>query len=162
MRLLKSFSYLAFAALLLGLASATAQANSLMAGSQGRIRFQSVTAKTMFDLARKNQAGWSNTTVWGDLTLPATREAKAPAVVLMHGSAGVTPSMKQWVTSLTEIGVAVFVVDSFGPRGAQQTMNDQTAVPYAAFQTALLRHENCKAWTLVARSPAPRCANGKS
>jgi dienelactone hydrolase len=55
-----------------------------------------------------------------------------PVMVLMHGSAGVGPALSQWVDAFNEIGVATFVVDSFGPRGVKSMVENQTLIPTAA------------------------------
>ncbi|HEX3176270.1 MAG TPA: dienelactone hydrolase family protein [Methylomirabilota bacterium] len=52
----------------------------------------------------------------GVLMLPeATRPS--PAVILMHGCSGVSPTMRQWATVLRGWGYASFVLDSFKGRG---------------------------------------------
>ena len=58
-------------------------------------------------------------TVYGDLLMPATRvEGKVPAVVFSHGSEGVSSLyFDVWAKALNGAGYAVFVVDSFKPRG---------------------------------------------
>jgi dienelactone hydrolase len=111
---------------------AAANAQEFQRDTQGRIEFASFTPKTMFDLVREHRDRWIAQKIWGDLSLPKNAAEKVPAIVLMHGSAGVTRSMEQWVDALNEIGVATFVVDSFGPRGVRSTMEDQLRVPYAA------------------------------
>lgn len=113
-------------------ALSTVNAQALDADTQGRIEFDSFTPKTMFDLVREHRQNWAEQRVWGDLTLPKTGDAKVPAMVLLHGSAGIGPGMKQWVDAFNDIGVATFVVSSFEPRGEKQTMDDQSRVPYAA------------------------------
>jgi dienelactone hydrolase len=100
--------------------------------SSGRIEFQSFTPKSMFDLARERRQDWPNTKVWGDLSFPANAAGKVPAIVLSHGSGGVERSMSQWVEALNDIGVATFVVDTFGPRGVKRTAEDQTLISPAA------------------------------
>ncbi|MDW3687853.1 dienelactone hydrolase family protein [Cupriavidus sp. CV2] len=107
-------------------------AQTLSPETQDRIEFNSFTPKTMFDLARENRENWAEQKVWGDLSLPKTDAVKVPAIVLMHGSAGVEASMAQWVQAFNEIGVATFVVYVFEPRGVKRTAEDQTLVPYAA------------------------------
>lgn len=110
-------------------------AQELRAETQGRIEFQSFTPKTMFDLARERRQNWTEQKVWGDLHLPQRREGnddKIPAVVLMHGSGGIEPSMTQWVDAFNDIGVATFVVSVFEPRGVKRTAENQSLVPYSA------------------------------
>ncbi len=97
-----------------------------------RIPFKSATPATLYDVARERRDRWPVTEVWGDLSLPAGANGPIPAVVLAHGSDGVTPSLAQWVNLFNDMGVATFVVDSFGPRGVSSTAADQTSVPAAA------------------------------
>lgn len=53
----------------------------------------------------------------GKLMLPAG-DSKVPAVVIGHTVGGVKPVLyHRWAKSLNDAGFAVFVVDSFGPRG---------------------------------------------
>ena len=119
-------------AMALGVVVATASAQELNADTQGRIEFISYTPKTMFDLVRERRQNWQAQHVWGDLTLPRGGGVKVPAIVLMHGSGGIGPAMKQWVDAFNDIGVATFVVSSFEPRGVKQTIDDQTQVPAGA------------------------------
>lgn len=52
------------------------------------------------------------------LTVPTPVPSRVPAVVLLHGSTGVTPAIHRWATELaTVLGVAVATVDSFNARG---------------------------------------------
>lgn len=104
------------------------------APAEGEIRFASYTPKTMYDLARQRRHAWAHTEVWGELRFPpaATAGKRMPAVILMHGSAGIGPAMQQWVEAFHEIGVATFVVDSYTPRGVRNTEADQAVVPNAA------------------------------
>ena len=118
-------------------------AQDLELETQGRIDFASFTPKTMFDLARERRQNWAEQRIWGDLSLPKVADEKVPAMVLMHGSAGVERSMVQWVDAFNEIGVATFVVNVFEPRGVKRTVENQALVPSAAdlmdaFQALLL------------------------
>ena len=119
------------AVLLLALPPAAA-AQDLKPDTQGRIAFDSFTPKTMFDLARERRQNWAAQRVWGELSLPKAASDKIPAMVLMHGSAGVEGSMSQWVDALNDIGVATFVVHVFEARGVKRTAENQTLVPYSA------------------------------
>jgi dienelactone hydrolase len=114
------------------LASSLALAETLDKTSIGRIEFLSYTPKSMFDLARERRQNWTEIKIWGDLSFPPGMQDKVPAIVLSHGSAGVERSMAQWVEALNDIGVATFVVDSFGPRGVKRTAEDQSMVSPAA------------------------------
>lgn len=103
----------------------SAQSQILEKNSQGRIEFDSFTTASMFDLARERRQNWTAQKIWGDLSLPTTTNSKVPAIILMHGSGGVAPHLNQWVNAFNEIGVATFVVDSFGPRNIKSMVSDQ-------------------------------------
>ena len=62
----------------------------------------------------------------GELRLPASGAAKVPAVVLIHGSDGLGPSLDRWAWEINGIGVAAFLLDSFSGRGLVRTDTDQT------------------------------------
>lgn len=86
----------------------------------------------MYELDLQFRQHWLSTTVWGDLSFPKAGIEKVPAMVISHGSGGVGRNIDQWVEALNEIGVATFVVDSFTPRGAKRTVEDQSLVPETA------------------------------
>jgi dienelactone hydrolase len=113
---------------------AMAQSENLSDGRSGRIEFQSVNVPSMWEFARKNTTNTKQQTVWGDLLMPKKVEGKVPALVIMHGSAGVEPwAYDLWAAKLNPAGVAVFVVDSYKPRGVSETntnqLGDQVTMP---------------------------------
>jgi dienelactone hydrolase len=61
-----------------------------------------------------------------ELRLPQGQKTKFPAVVLIHGSGGISGSMDLWVHALNQAGVATLVVDTFSGRGITSTVQDQT------------------------------------
>jgi dienelactone hydrolase len=61
----------------------------------------------------------------GELRLPAGA-ARVPAVVLLHGSAGIGANVDRWAGELNQIGAGAFLVDSFTGRGIVQTVTDQS------------------------------------
>ncbi len=70
--------------------------------------------------------------VVGHLFLPPG-DAKVPALVFIHGSGGIYSAMLDfWPKTLNAAGIAVFSVDSFGPRGVKSTADEQSLVPFAA------------------------------
>lgn len=106
--------------------SAYAQSESLSDGRSGRIEFLSINVPDMWQFARKNTSNTRAQTVWGDLLMPKTINGKVPALVIMHGSAGVEPwATDLWAAKLNPAGAAVFVVDSYKPRGVQETNTNQ-------------------------------------
>jgi dienelactone hydrolase len=55
--------------------------------------------------------------VWGYLSFPAAPQAKYPLMLILHSSGGI--HARDWflARTLNDMGVATFVLDSFGPRG---------------------------------------------
>lgn len=68
----------------------------------------------------------------GELRLPVGSAGKVPAVILVHGSGGVGPNVDQWAGDLNAIGVAAFILDSFGGRGITSTVADQSQLAHVA------------------------------
>jgi dienelactone hydrolase len=62
----------------------------------------------------------------GELRLPAAGAGRLPAVILVHGSGGLSASEDRWAQELNSIGVAVFLLDTFSGRGIVNTVNDQS------------------------------------
>ena len=107
--------------------------SNLSAGQSGRIEFDSITPPSLWQYVRRNMNGTKTVTVWGDLMMPKNVVGKVPALVLSHGSGGVSPyAYEVWVAQMNEVGVAVFVIDSFKPRGVSDTAQDQTILSPAA------------------------------
>jgi dienelactone hydrolase len=67
-------------------------------------------------------------TIAGELRLPRRGNERLPAVVLLHGSGGLSGSHARWAEELTAMGIAVFLVDSFTGRGIVSTSADQDAL----------------------------------
>lgn len=103
-----------------------------VAASTERVVLESATPASLFDLARERRDRWTLSRVNAELSLPAAAASPVPAVVIAHGSDGVTPSLRPWVRLFNELGLATLVVDTFGSRGVSSTAADQTAVPAAA------------------------------
>lgn len=61
----------------------------------------------------------------GELRIPRQGTDRLPAVVLVHGSGGVSGYVDDWVPWLNAMGIATFVFDSFTARGIVNTNNDQ-------------------------------------
>lgn len=116
--------------------SVTLQAQNLVANfsagqPSGRYSFASWTPKTLGELLKGNTQQDSANIV-GHLFLPAGTE-KTPAVVLMHGSGGIYNAMLEyWPNQFNAAGIAVFSLDTFGPRGVKSTAEDQSQVPFSA------------------------------
>jgi dienelactone hydrolase len=97
---------------------------TLAAGSTGRIGFQTTTPTIPEFLQGVRPA--TTSVIWGDLTLPETPSERGPAVVLVHGSGGVSRRENRWADELRQAGVATFLLDSFTGRGIVFTAEDQS------------------------------------
>ncbi len=64
-------------------------------------------------------------TIIGELRIPRPGTERLPAVVLLHGSGGVTDREDIWARELNALGVATFIIDSFTGRGIANTIADQ-------------------------------------
>lgn len=64
-------------------------------------------------------------TLAGELRIPRPGTARLPAVVLVHGSGGVSGYIGDWSKFLNALGVATFTLDSFSGRGIASTIDDQ-------------------------------------
>jgi dienelactone hydrolase len=108
-----------------------APATSLADGRSGKIHFESVTPTGYFELARRTAT--QKAVVFGTLLLPAQPAGRVPAMVIAHGSGGVSdPREFWWARQFVGLGVAAFVVDSFAPRNIHQTATDQGQLSTAA------------------------------
>ncbi len=65
-------------------------------------------------------------TLAGELRLPRPGNDRLPAVVLVHGSGGVSGYVLDWEQELNAMGVATFVLDCFTGRGIVNTNYDQS------------------------------------
>jgi len=69
-------------------------------------------------------ANGAQVTMAGELRI-AQGIGKLPAVVLMHGSGGVSPTMEAWTRQLNAMGISTFVIDGFSGRGLTSVNQDQ-------------------------------------
>jgi dienelactone hydrolase len=111
-------------------AGAQEAVTSLADGRAGKIHFASQTPAGYFALARRESN--PKVVVFGTLRLPPPSAGRVPAMVIAHGSAGVDQRESWWAETLTKLGLATFVVDSFTPRGVRQTATDQSQLSTAA------------------------------
>lgn len=76
-------------------------------------------------------AAGTTESIFGFLFLPkdAAPGAKVPAMVVVHGSGGVSDRREgDWGRALSAFGIAALAIDSFTPRGVQSTVDDQSRV----------------------------------
>lgn len=125
--------------------STAAPLADLSGGQTGRIEFMASNPPHRWALIR-GQLG-PQQTIHGDLTMPPTSAGKVSAVVMSHGSDGITQGMHEvWAKPLLAAGYAVFMVDSFTPRnsamiagtGAQLTWNTTVNISDAIYALKLL------------------------
>jgi len=64
-------------------------------------------------------------TIAGQLRFPQGASGRLPAVILQHGSGGVSGGHELWAKTLNEMGIASFLVDSFSGRGIVSTSTNQ-------------------------------------
>lgn len=73
-------------------------------------------------------------TVNGFLALPERTDG-APAVILLHGCAGISGTEIGWATTLKALGIATFIVDSFRGRALAQTCSRSESLNPASAMT---------------------------
>jgi dienelactone hydrolase len=115
------------AAVLLGVCAACARAHAeprttLSDGAVGKIEFRTHTPASQRPLITRSYLNEPTTVISGVLSLPTNptfqHEAKSPAVILAHGTGGVSDEREYaWAKRLNSWGIAAFIVDSFTGRG---------------------------------------------
>jgi len=77
-------------------------------------------------------------TVFGILRLPEGND-RVPAVVLTHGCSGITGAETYWASSLSQLGVATFVVNSFVGRSIPRVCAGPHTISMASVLTDVYR-----------------------
>jgi dienelactone hydrolase len=95
---------------------------TLSDGAVGKIEFRTYTPASQRPFLTRSYLGEPPAVVSGVLSLPGTatreREGKSPAVILAHGTGGVSDDREHaWARRLNSWGIAAFVVDSYTGRG---------------------------------------------
>lgn len=98
------------------------------------VSFQSVTYSVASSFLIPLPREGTEVTVRGFLALPEST-APAPAVILMHGCGGISGAEIGWANTLMRIGIATFVVDSFGGRALAQTCSRSETLHSASAMT---------------------------
>jgi dienelactone hydrolase len=75
----------------------------------------------------------------GELRIPKPGTDKLPAVILVHGSGGISALHERWVQELNSVEVATFILDSFSGRGIINTINDQSQLDSLAIMVDAYR-----------------------
>jgi dienelactone hydrolase len=82
---------------------------------------QPVGARVEFDSPARGRSE----RIWGTLSVPSTAQARYPLMLIMHSSGGIHPRDWFFAHTLNGMGVATFVLDSFGPRGLTKVNEDK-------------------------------------
>jgi len=97
-------------------------------GLRGQVRPEIYPVETVTLGTQQILSGQRNgqpTLLAGELRIPPGN-GRVPAVILVHGSDGLSLSVERWAQQLNGIGVAAFLLDSFSGRGITSTINDQS------------------------------------
>ena len=84
----------------------------------------------------------------GQLRLPKAGTDRLPAIIMVHGSGGISASAEAWAREFGGIGLAVLVLDSFSGRRIVSTVNDQSQLDHLAMAADAYR-----ALRVLARHP---------
>ncbi len=123
--------------------------SSLADGRSGEISFTSFGPRGHHELGQ-GTFDRKPVPITGNLLLPASGDAKLPAVVIGHTVGGVQPFLyTRWAKALNEAGYAVFVVDSFKARG----LSDMVGKSAGEFNGAMLVPDAFSALKLLATHP---------
>jgi len=129
--LLKTVSYF-LACFAFMTSAANAQENNLTLSPVEKVYFDSVTPNSRFQLSRQISR-LERIKVWGFLSFPGEVKGSVPAMIIAHGSAGMQQKdTERWVPFFHKMGIATFVLDSFGPRGIKRTDEDQSLLEQSA------------------------------
>jgi dienelactone hydrolase len=101
------------------------------------IPFSSVTLDTAHFLRGDKDA--KAVPLAGELRLPSAAGDKLPAVILVHGSGGISAGTSRWADELLASGFAVFILDSFAGRGIVNTVADQSQLSSLGMMVDLYR-----------------------
>ncbi len=109
---------------------ANAQAvTSLADGRSGKITFESPTPKSVRELVTRS--AMEHATISGVLSFPPSGAGELPAMIILHGSGGVSGREPLWAQRMNDLGYAAFIVDSFTGRGIKDTVTDQSQLSMA-------------------------------
>src|ERR1043165_1875294 len=75
----------------------------------------------------------------GQLRIPKAGTDKLPAIILVHGSGGLSALADQWAKNLNSIGLAVLVLASFAGRNITSTVTDQSQLDHLAMMVDAYR-----------------------
>jgi len=91
----------------------------------GRTEIRALSSATLTDQQFLTGQHGAPVMLAGELRLPRPGTERLPAVLLVHGSAGVVDYIGDWARLLNDSGVATFVLDAFSGRGLVNISDDQ-------------------------------------
>jgi len=91
-------------------------------------------------------------TIAGELSLPFAAADRLPAVIFLHGDAGIIADQVAWIDELNAMGIAVFTLDSFSGRGAISPGASIASMPDSVGGTARVVDAE-RALAMLARHP---------
>jgi dienelactone hydrolase len=104
---------------------APAQQNpSAMRQIAQRVELHAIPTLTLSDEEFLKGRGGKPATVGGELRI-AQGQGKLPAVILVHGSGGISGGIELWTHELNGMGISTFVIDGFTGRGIVNVNTDQ-------------------------------------
>jgi dienelactone hydrolase len=115
---------------IIGFALAALLPLTVLAQAQSPLRLEmravdSVTLSAEQFLTGDEKSG-KRTTLAGELRIPGAPGTKVPAVILVHGSGGISGATDAWARELNAMGIAAFILDTFSGRGIVSTVADQS------------------------------------
>lgn len=126
--------------LLLALVGATVASQDSLAQPFARMELRAVESMTL--TTAKFLAGDKNgkpVSLAGELRIPRPGTDRLPAVILVHGSGGISAVADRWAQDINSAGVATFILDSFSGRGIVNTINDQSQLDSLAMMVDAYR-----------------------
>ena len=100
--------------------------------AQQTIEFKSLDRKQGFPALFGGRAQYTDK-INGVFTRPTGASGNVPVMVILHGSGGISDiGTGAWSKYFLSLGIATFVVDSFGPRGFNSSAADQSQLSYTA------------------------------
>ncbi|MDO8777857.1 MAG: dienelactone hydrolase family protein [Burkholderiaceae bacterium] len=111
----------AFSAWTLSMAPASAEAQTV------RLQMMPLPSKTLTDeqMLSGGAEKAPSTLLAAQLRIPVPGTRKFPAIVLLHGSGGISGNVDEWGARFASMGIATLSVDSFTGRGIASTVTDQ-------------------------------------
>ena len=88
------------------------------------LSFQSLTMSDQSFLTGSKEG--KPVTIAGELRLPRSGTDRLPAIILVHGSGGISGYVTDWEQEFNAMGVATFVIDSWSGRGVTTVVFDQS------------------------------------